>query len=112
MARGYDHNFALDGADRHAAAGGPAGGPRRGRVLGGAVDRTGRALYTGNFLDGTYVGKKGHLYRMGDGIALEPQKFPDLPNKPDLSASRRSRQALPAYHDLPLLHRSLTESLT
>jgi aldose 1-epimerase len=45
-------------------------------------------LYTGNFLDGTLVGKHGHIYRMGDGIALEPQKFPDAPNQPAFVSAR------------------------
>jgi aldose 1-epimerase len=48
----------------------------------------GLQLYTGNFLDGTVAGKKGHLYRMGDGIALEPQKFPDTPNQPKFGSAR------------------------
>lgn len=34
------------------------------------------------------IGKGGHLYRMGDGIALEPQKFPDTPNRPALGSVR------------------------
>ena len=54
-------------------------------------------FYTGNFLDGTVVGKNGRLYRMGDGFALEPQKFPDAPNQPRVRlGASRSRPALPA----------------
>ena len=48
----------------------------------------GLQLYTGNFLDGTLLGKHGHVYRMGDGIALEPQKFPDAPNQPGWVSAR------------------------
>lgn len=48
----------------------------------------GLQFYSGNFLDGTITGKAGHLYRMGDGIALEPQKFPDAPNKPQFVSAR------------------------
>ena len=59
-----------------------------GRVLEVLSTEPGIQFYTGNFLDGTYVGKQGHLYRMGDGIALEPQKFPDAPNQPSFATAR------------------------
>ena len=51
-----------------------------------------RSDYTGNFIDGTIRGKNGHLYRMGDGIALEPQKFPDTPNQPAFGSARIDAQ--------------------
>jgi REP element-mobilizing transposase RayT len=34
------------------------------------------------------VGKSGHIYRQGDALCLEPQVFPDAPNKPDFPSSR------------------------
>ena len=34
------------------------------------------------------VGKSGKIYRQGDGIALEPQHFPDAPNKPQFAPVR------------------------
>ena len=40
-------------------------------------------VYTGNFLDGTRRSTSGARYRQGDGIALEPQLFPDSPNRPE-----------------------------
>jgi aldose 1-epimerase len=51
-------------------------------------DQPGLQVYTGNFLDGTLVGKGGHVYRMGDGIAFEPQVFPDTPNQPSFGSAR------------------------
>ena len=45
-------------------------------------DAPGVQVYTGNFLDGTVTGTGGGLYRQGDGLALEPQSFPDSPNQP------------------------------
>ena len=45
-------------------------------------------FYSGNFLDGTVVGKAGQLYRQGDAIVLEPQIFPDTPNQPPLGSAR------------------------
>jgi galactose mutarotase-like enzyme len=43
----------------------------------------GLQVYTGNFLDGSARSSEGLAYRQGDGIALEPQLFPDSPNHPD-----------------------------
>ncbi|OMJ31011.1 galactose mutarotase [Sphingomonas sp. Sph1(2015)] len=87
--QGYDHNFALDkGLTAMPQLSARLEDPASGRVLEVLSTEPGVQFYTGNFLDGTYVGKKGHLYRMGDGIALEPQKFPDSPNKPSFVSPR------------------------
>jgi aldose 1-epimerase len=39
-------------------------------------------FYSGNFLDGTEQGKKGHRYQKHAGFCLETQHFPDSPNQP------------------------------
>lgn len=86
---GYDHNFALDkGVTARPELAARLEDPASGRVLEVLTTEPGIQFYTGNFLDGTYYGKSGHLYRMGDGIALEPQKFPDAPNKPNFVSAR------------------------
>ena len=89
IGRGYDHNFAIDNGltpepKRLALLEDPSSG-RRMEIL---STEPGLQLYTGNFLDGTLLGKHGHVYRMGDGIALEPQKFPDAPNQPGFVSAR------------------------
>jgi aldose 1-epimerase len=87
--RGYDHNFALDkGMTRTPELAARLEDPASGRVLELLSTEPGVQLYSGNFLDGTLVGKQGHVYRMGDGIALESQKFPDAPNHPDFVSTR------------------------
>lgn len=87
--QGYDHNFALDkGLTKTPELSARLEDPASGRVLEVLSTEPGVQFYTGNFLDGTFVGKKGHLYRMGDGIALEPQKFPDAPNQPAFVSAR------------------------
>nr|WP_255326267.1 aldose epimerase family protein [Sphingobium sp. EM0848] len=87
--RGYDHNFALDkGATRTPELAARLEDQASGRVLEVLSTEPGVQFYAGNFLDGTLVGKQGHLYRMGDGIALEPQKFPDAPNQPKFLSAR------------------------
>ncbi|SFO22312.1 aldose epimerase family protein [Sphingomonas sp. OK281] len=86
---GYDHNFALDkGLTAKPELAARLEDPASGRVLEVLTTEPGVQFYTGNFLDGTFIGKKGYLYRMGDGIALEPQKFPDAPNKPNFVSAR------------------------
>jgi aldose 1-epimerase len=87
--RGYDHNFALDaGLTGELKLAARLEDPRSGRVLEVWTTDPGLQVYTGNFLSGTLVGKHGHLYRMGDGIALEPQLFPNAPNEPRFASAR------------------------
>lgn len=87
--QGYDHNFALDkGLTAKPELAARLEDPASGRVLEVLSTEPGIQFYTGNFLDGTYYGKAGHLYRMGDGIALEPQKFPNAPNQPAFVSTR------------------------
>jgi galactose mutarotase-like enzyme len=79
-ARGIDHNYVLDGGGWRDAAvlESRAAGTRA--VL--RTDQPGLQVYTGNFLDGTRRDAAGGLYRQGDGVALEPQLFPDSPHHP------------------------------
>jgi len=87
--RGIDHNFVIDsGKTAQPKIMARLEDPRSGRELEVLSDQPGLQVYTGNFLDGTLIGKHGHLYRMGDGIALEPQLFPDTPNQPAFGSAR------------------------
>jgi aldose 1-epimerase len=86
---GFDHNFALDkGVTKTPELSARLEDPVSGRVLEVLSTEPGVQFYAGNFLDGTFIGKHGHLYRMGDGIALEPQKFPDAPNHANFTSTR------------------------
>jgi aldose 1-epimerase len=101
--RGYDHNFVLDaGATAEPKLAARLEDPQSGRVLEVLSTEPGVQVYTGNFLDGTLVGKHGHLYRMGDGIALEPQKFPDTPNQPAFGSARVAPGS--PYHHRMVFH--------
>jgi len=89
IGRGYDHNFALDkGLTAEPQLAARVEDPASGRVLEVLTTEPGVQFYTGNFLVGTFVGKRGHVYRMGDGLALEPQKFPNTPNQPAFGSAR------------------------
>jgi aldose 1-epimerase len=89
IGRGYDHNFALDkGQTATPQLAARLEDPVSGRVLEVLSTEPGVQFYTGNFLDGTVAGRNQRIYRMGDGIALEPQKFPDAPNQPGFASAR------------------------
>lgn len=80
-ARGVDHNFVLRGSGWRLAA--VLESRRSATRLELRTDQPGLQVYTGNFLDGSVRSSTGLAYRQGDGIALEPQLFPDSPNRPD-----------------------------
>lgn len=89
IGRGYDHNFVLDkGATAEPGLAARVEDPASGRVLEVLTTEPGVQFYSGNFIDGSFVGKQRHVYRMGDGFALEPQKFPDTPNQPSFGSAR------------------------
>ena len=85
--RGYDHNFCFDqGRELRFAARLEA--PRSGRILELLTDQPGLQVYSGNYLDGSIQGKRGRLYRQSDAICLEPQIWPDAPNRADFPSAR------------------------
>ncbi len=52
-----------------------------GRRLEAFTDQPGIQFYSGNFLDGSNVGKGGVVYQKHQGLCLETQHFPDSPNQ-------------------------------
>jgi aldose 1-epimerase len=80
-AHGIDHNYVVSGAGLRVHA--TLESPRTGTRLELRSDQPGLQVYTGNFLDGSQPSTGGGRYRQGDGIALEPQLFPDSPNRPE-----------------------------
>jgi aldose 1-epimerase len=86
--RGYDHNFVLNGTPGQLRTAVRFTDPQSGRVMEILTKAPGVQFYSGNFFDGTIVGKGGKVYRQGDAIVLEPQLFPDAPNHPDFPSAR------------------------
>jgi aldose 1-epimerase len=78
--RGYDHNWGVRGKAGELRPAARVYAPKSGRVL--TVETTEPAIqfYSGNFLDGTLVGKSGVAYVQRSGFCLETQAFPDAPN--------------------------------
>lgn len=77
---GYDHNFVLNDHDGSLRLAVRLFDPETGRVLEVLTTQPGMQFYSGNFLDGSLVGKKGVAYQRYSGLCLEPQHFPDAPN--------------------------------
>lgn len=89
IGKGYDMNWVIS---RHESAKprlvAEVESPRSGRVIRLYSRQPGLQFYSGNFLDGTTVGKSGHTYRQGDAFVLEPQIFPDTPNHANFGSAR------------------------
>ena len=84
VAGGYDHNFVLDRAgERPLALAARVVEPMSGRTLEVHTTEPGLQLYSGNFLDGSVIGKDGRRYAHRTGFCLETQHFPDSPNHPE-----------------------------
>lgn len=88
IGRGYDHNYIVDGKPNELRPAARVEDPNSGRVMELLATGPGVQFYSGNFLDATSVGKTGRVYRQGDGLCLEPQVFPDSPNRGDFPSAR------------------------
>jgi aldose 1-epimerase len=82
IGRGYDHNFVLNGEAGKLRLVARVTEPGSGRVLEVLTTEPGLQFYTGNFLDGSAVGKGGRAYKHRYGFCMETQHFPDSPNQP------------------------------
>lgn len=78
---GYDHNWVLDTNCDDTVPAVRLECPQTGIALTVYTNEPGIQVYTGNFLDGTAVGKNGASYKFRSAICLESQKYPDTPNK-------------------------------
>jgi aldose 1-epimerase len=81
--RGYDHNWVINKKPGELALHARVVEPTTGRVLEVLSTEPGLQFYSGNFLDGTLKGKYGQVYAHRSGFCMEPQHFPDSPNKPN-----------------------------
>ena len=78
----YDHNFVLNNWDGSLKSAARLYEPTTGRVVEILTTQPGIQFYSGKFLDGSLIGKKGVAYEKYTGLCLEPQHFPDAPNHP------------------------------
>jgi aldose 1-epimerase len=87
--QGYDHNFCLrGGVVREPRLAARLEEPLSGRAVELWTDQPGVQFYSGNFLDGSVIGKYGRAHRQFDALCLEPQHYPDTPNRPEYPSAR------------------------
>lgn len=88
IGNGYDHNWVLaETADNGLNIAAKVVEPTTGRTLEVYTNEPGIQFYSGNFLDGTVIGKDGKTYTFRSAFCLETQHFPDSPNKPDFPST-------------------------
>lgn len=85
--RGYDHNWVLDKKDDDLSPAAAVYEPSSGRLMEVLTTEPGIQFYSGNFLDGSVIGKGGLPYAHRTGFCLEAQHFPDSPNRPDFPST-------------------------
>lgn len=81
--KGYDHNWVINKPLGEYGLMARVTEPTTGRVMEVYSDEPGLQFYSGNFLDGTIKGKGGWVYQFRNGFCMEPQHYPDSPNKPE-----------------------------
>jgi aldose 1-epimerase len=88
LGHGYDHNFILNkeraGELTFAAS---AYDILTGRFMEVYTTHPALQFYTGNFLDGSAIGKGGNAYVFRSGFCLETQFYPDSPNHPNFPST-------------------------
>lgn len=87
LGKGYDHNFVLNRTGPGLVMAAKALDPESGRELEVWTTEPGVQFYTGNFLDGTVLGKDAVTYQQRAAFCLETQHFPDSPNHPDFPST-------------------------
>lgn len=80
-ASGFDHNYVLSGAAGEMKLCAQVRESGSGRTMEVWTTEPGVQFYTGNFLDGSIVGKEGKAYDKHGALCLETQHYPDSPNK-------------------------------
>lgn len=88
LGQGYDHNWVLDGDAGRVRRIATLYDPGSGRVLDLESSKPGLQFYAGNHLIGGAPGTSGRVYPRRGGLCLEPQYFPDSPNRPDFPSAR------------------------
>jgi aldose 1-epimerase len=85
--KGYDHNWIINKPAGELGLMARVYEPSTGRLLEVLSTEPALQFYSGNFLDGTLKGKGGWVYQFRNGFCMEPQHYPDSPNKPDFPST-------------------------
>jgi len=87
VGKGYDHNFVLNKPGDINTVAAKVVSPSNGITMEVYTTEPGIQVYTGNFLNGSVVGKKGIAYNFRTAVCLETQHFPDSPNQPNFPST-------------------------
>jgi len=85
--KGYDQNFVLNTKGDINAVAAKVVSPSNGITMEVYTTEPAIQLYSGNFLNGSIVGKKGIAYPNHSAVCLETQHFPDSPNHPNFPST-------------------------
>jgi aldose 1-epimerase len=81
--KGYDHNWVIKSKKTgELTLAAMCYDPESKRSMEVHTTQPGMQLYTGNWLDGSDIGKGGNSYGLRSALCLETQNYPDSPNKP------------------------------
>ena len=80
-ARGYDHTYILNKRAGELAL--VCSSPKTGIVLETYTTEPGVQMYTGNWMTGNFVAKKGQRYPARSAVCFETQHYPDSVNRPE-----------------------------
>jgi aldose 1-epimerase len=86
---GYDQNFVLDKKPGQLALAATMTDPKSGRVMELFTTEPGLQVFSGQNSNGTggFVGKRDVPYQVYSSLCLEPQHFPDSPNRPEFPST-------------------------
>jgi aldose 1-epimerase len=86
---GYDQNFVLDKKPGQLAFAARMTDPQSGRVMELFTTEPGLQVFSGQNSTGTggFVGKRNVPYYVYSSLCLEPQHFPDSPNRPEFPST-------------------------
>lgn len=80
LGNGYDHNWVLNNQNQGVRLAATLYAPQTGIFMEVLTDQPAIQFYSGNFMDGTEIGKSGKPYGFREGLCLETQHYPDSPN--------------------------------
>lgn len=84
---GYDHNWVINKPLGQLGLMARVSEPASGRVMEVFSTEPGLQFYSGNFLNGSIMGKDGMVYRYRSAFCMEPQHYPDSPNHPQFPST-------------------------
>lgn len=87
LGKGYDHNYVIDKEFGKYGFFAEIYSPKSGISMQIKSDQPGLQFYSGNFMKGDLVGKRGDVHHYRSGFALETQNFPDAPNQKNFPSS-------------------------